>query len=360
MGKVFLPDIGTPEWEKLAKDYRKSTRKWRNKTAKDLGFINRSSFQSAMGHRDVGLSDGEQEQEDILQTTPDITSDFKLPPDSTLEEHIEAIKAIDKLVAYHQRLPQEVTINIATQLPIGIIESADWQLGQFGVDYDSWQSYIETVVNEPGVFTNVGGDGIYNIIQASKMGSSHNQIPISVQKGLYVLAIKKMRRKILTLKLGNHEYFDNLLTGEDWLGEKAKHLKLIYIKFGGRINYKVGDFVYSEFTIHKGRYQSTFNQTHSNKQYQRLHAPWARIIDVEHNHIGDVETYQYDGRDCVAIRPGTFAVYDDYALANGFYGAHVCNPIIILFPDRDCVVAFKDLSEGIRYLRAVRESYIES
>lgn len=355
-GKTLLPEKETIEWNTLVHDYLKSTRAWRDKKAKELGYEGRASFQGAMERRDIKVSD--REKEETLQKTPEITSDFKLPPDSTWEDHLDIIKKMDKLVAFHQKLPQQVTLTIKSQLPIGIVQSADWQLGQFGVDYNSFQSDMETIIAEPGLYINVGGDGIYNIIEASKMGSSHNQIPISVQKGLYVLTLQKLRKKILTLKIGNHEYFDTILTGEDWLGETAKKLKLIYIKHGGRINYKVDEMVYSEFAIHKGRYNSSFNQTHSNKQYQRLHAPWARIVTIEHHHIGDVETYQYDGKDCVAVRPGTYAVYDDYALANGFYGNHVCNPIIILFPDRDCIVAFKDMREGITYLRAVRASYI--
>ena len=353
----FLPDEASPEWILLTRDYIKSTRAWRNRKAKELGFSDRISFQTVMARRGIRLAD--QEKEDTLSETPKIITDFKLPPDASWEEHLRIIKELNGLVAFHQKLPQEVTIKIDTKLPIGIIETADWQLGQFGVDYSSFENDMNIIQNEPGVYVNGGGDTIYNIIQASKMGSSHNQVPISVQKGLCVLTLKKLLKKLLTLKTGNHEYFDAILTGEDWLGEKAKTLKIIYIKHGGRINYHVGDMVYSEFAIHKGRFNSSFNQTHSNKQYQRLHAPWARIITIEHLHIASVESYRYDGRECVAIRPGTYAVWDDYALQNGFYGAHVSNPMVILFPDRDQLVAFKDMHEGIKYLRTVREDYVD-
>jgi hypothetical protein len=352
---TLLPKEGTPEWVQLTKDYLNSTKEWRNQKGKELKFRTRVSFQTAMANRNIFLI----EHQKTLDDTPEIISDYKLPPDTPWPEIIRIIKEMDTVVAFHQKLPQEVTITIPSKLPIGIVESADWQLGQFGVDYDAFERDINTIVKEPGVYVNIGGDGIYNIIQASKMGSSHNQVPISVQKGLFVQILRALRKKILTIKTGNHDYWDATLTGEDWLGEKARKLHIIYIKHGGRINYKLGDQVYSEFAIHKGRYQSSFNQTHSNKQYQRLHAPWARIITIEHNHIGAVETYQYDGRECVAVRPGTYAIYDDYALQNGFYGTHVCTPIIILFPDRDCLVAFKDLTEGIRYLRTVRASYLQ-
>jgi hypothetical protein len=59
---------------------------------------------------------------------------------------------MDKLVAFHQKLPQQVTLTIKSQLPIGSIESADWQLGQFGVDYNAFQLDMEAIVAEPGLY----------------------------------------------------------------------------------------------------------------------------------------------------------------------------------------------------------------
>ena len=85
-----------------------------------------------------------------------------------------------------------------------------------------------------------------------------------------------------------------------------------------------------------------------------MHYPDARIIVIEHNHIADMEQYRYNERECVAIRTGTYGVYDDYAQQNGFFGSHVATPTIVLFPDKDKVVGFKDMYDAITYLRAVR------
>jgi hypothetical protein len=303
-----------------------------------------------MNQRGVHLED---------QEMPEVETDYALPPDSTWEQHLDAIRGMDKIVAFHKKIPTEINIHYKTKLPIGLVFSADWQLGQFGVDYDAFQSDTETIIPEPGLFVDIGGDAWQNIIQAAKIGSSHDQVPIPVQLGLTYLTIKRYQdaHKLNTIKTGNHSHWSTALTGEDWLGERAKHLKLIYTKHGARINLKVGDQEYPYMARHIGRFNSSFNLTHTNKQEQRLNYPWARFTVFEHTHVAALEQYRYDNKECLAIRTGTYATYDDYAQQWGFYGAHVCNPTVVLFPDVDRIVGFKDMRDGIDFLRAARASY---
>jgi hypothetical protein len=112
--------------------------------------------------------------------------------------------------------------------------------------------------------------------------------------------------------------------------------------------------LYPILRLHKGRFNSSFNLTHACKQYQRLHFPEARIIVVEHQHVAAIDSYRYNENECVAIRTGTYAVYDDYAQQNGFFGSHVCNPTVVLYPKEDKIVGFKDMHDAVTYLRAVR------
>ncbi len=286
-----------------------------------------------------------------------VTTDYKAPPDATWEEHLAIIKSMDKLVAIHQQVPTEITITYDTDLPIALVHTSDWQLGQFGVDYDSFQRDMETIASEPGLYVDVGGDAWQNIIQATKMGSAHNQTPIPVQLGLTALTLKKIGHKVNTIKTGNHSHWSTSLTGEDWLGEKAKRYNLIYTKHGARINLRVGKQEYPYMARHVGRFNSSFNLTHSNKQEQRLNYPWARFTVFEHLHMAAVESYRYAGHECLAIRTGTYAVRDDYAEQWGFYGAHVCNPTIVFYPQEDKMVGFKDMYDAIIYLRAARQTH---
>ena len=278
---------------------------------------------------------------------------YKFPKSASWEEHIEAMKEMDRLVAFHQRTPSKVTIYVKTDKPIVRAATADWHLGMFGVDLNAFKGDSQFIHNEPLLKVNVGGDGYHNIIQPSKMGSGHNQAPISVQKGLYVLTLEMLQDDIDTVRTGNHNYWTALAEGEDWDREITRKIKLVYLKHFGVVYYKVGKMVYPWLMLHKSRYNSSFNLTHNCKQNQRLHFPGARVVVAEHQHIGTVEQYQYDGKECIAIRPGTYAVYDDYAQQNGYFGAHVCNPAVVMFPNEDKLVGFKDMRDAVTYLKGL-------
>lgn len=298
--------------------------------------------------RSYGLGRKAASYEGVLPPT------YKKLDSATWEEHLRVIKDMDKLVAFHHRVPSEITIEIKTDVPIGLVNTSDWQLGQFGVDYDAFESDMNFITENDNLKCIIGGDGYQNIIQTSKMGSSHNQTPISVQKGLFVLTLEKLIGSILAIKTGNHNYWTTTLSGEDWDAELARRLKLIYLKHYAMIYLKVGEMVYPILTMHQSRFNSSFNLTHTCLQNQRMYFPEARIVVVEHHHQGAIEQYRYDDRECVAIRPGTYSVYDDYAQQYGFFGSHVCNPTVVLYPDRDKMVGFKDMRDAVVYMQGER------
>ena len=72
-----------------------------------------------------------------------------------------------------------------------------------------------------------------------------------------------------------------------------------------------------------------------------------------YQHIAEMNQYQYDGKECVAIRTGTYAVYDDYAQQGGFFGAHVSNPAVVMFPNEDKLVGFKDMRDAVTYVKGL-------
>ena len=290
----------------------------------------------------------------VFNRAAPVKNDYRLPPDTPLWEQFEILMHLNKLVAIHQQVPTEISLVIPTELPIGITFFADEHVGAFGVDLESLKRDWITVKEEPGLYQFQGGDGYHNIIQASKVGSSHNQAPISVQKAVYVNMLKENKEKILCIGVGQHNYWTALLEGEDWDAELARRLKLVYTKHYAKIILKVGSLIYAILRMHKSQFNSQFNLTHTCKQNQRLHCPDARIIVAEDKHEATLEQYRYNDQECVAIRTGTYAVYDNYAQQNGFFGSHVCNPTVVLYPKQDKIVGFKDMHDAIIYLRAVR------
>jgi len=294
----------------------------------------------------------------------DLMSNLRAQPDPkpysmgdapTLKDHLEAFKASDKIVSFHQQVPFEWVFEIKTNKPVAIVHTADWQLGEPGVDYEQFETDHNTWLTTPNLLVNIGGDGYQNIIQTSKMGSSHNQQPIVSQRGIYYTAVKPLSdaNKLLAIGTGNHNYWSALLSGEDWDMELAHRLGVAYSRHASVIHVKVGKMDYPILRMHKGRFNSSFNLTHSAKQHQRMDFPDARIVVVEHHHCPAVEQYYYNGKLCCAIRPGTYAVNDDFAQQNGFFGARVANPTVVLFPDQDKIVSFLDMYDAINYLKSV-------
>ena len=290
---------------------------------------------------------------------------FELPPteviraDFTLSEHFKRLNSLNELTLPHTRMPGELTVEVPTTLPIANVHMADLHQGEAGCDYNSIERDHNIVCTEPGLYVVHGGDSYSNIIQPSKIGSSHNQAPISVQKAMYYLEVKEQHESghMMFMGTGNHPYWTALATGEDWDLELARRLNTVYTKHGAMVHLVVGEMLYDEFWEHKGKYESSFNPTHGPKQSQRVFHPTARIVVREHRHIGDMEQYRYNDHECVAIRPGTYVVYSDWAAQNGLYGAHICNPTVVMFPDTDWIVGFKFMEDAIIYLRAVRQEY---
>jgi hypothetical protein len=281
-------------------------------------------------------------------------------PSLSWHEHINLLKTLDRAMDRQLRVPNDIFREIRTDKPVGIVFTADWQLGQHGVDYEAFADDMEAICQQPYIKVSVGGDGYQNIIEPKKIGSSHNQAPISVQKALYVQTLEKLIEsdKLAFIGTGNHNYWTALATGEDWDAEIVRRLQnvdpyLVYTKHGGMIRLKIGDMVYPIWREHKGPYESSFNPTHGPRQSQRVYHPEARIVVREHRHIGECTEYLYDGKKCASIRCGTYAVYDDFAQKEGFWGSNICNPTVILWPDQDKIVAFRDMRDGFQFLNSI-------
>ncbi len=279
---------------------------------------------------------------------------YREPYAPTLSDHLKAFRETDAIIDYHQRVPFEWVFPIESDLPVAVCFTADWQGGQHGVDYDQFEADHRTWLNTERFYVNVGGDCYQNIIQASKMGSSHNQQPISAQRGFYVSALKPLHdaKKLIAIGTGNHNYWTAMLSGEDWDMEFSRKLGIAYTKHAAIIHVKVGEQDYPILRLHKGRFNSGINLTNTCKQHQRIDFPKARVVVVEHHHQPVIETYYYNNIQCVAARPGTYAVYDDHALSEGFFGSRVANPTIVLYPHEDKIVPFLNQYDAITYLKA--------
>ena len=276
---------------------------------------------------------------------------IEVPKYGTLEEHFKAFIEIDRLNDFHQRTPSELVLSIDTDKPIALSDSADWHIGMSGTAYQRLYDDLACMIRyQDRLRLLLGGDNLHNIIQQSKMGSSHNQMPISLQKATYFMILERMADQVLAMGTGNHDYWSALQDGEDWNREVASRLKLVYLKHRAIIHLTVGEMRYDILWMHKGRFNSTDNITNSAKQYQRKFFPDARIVITEHTHRASCENYDYCQKHCVAMVPGSYATRDDRAESEGYAPVEPHSPTVVLFPHEDRLIGFLDFRDALDFI----------
>jgi len=276
--------------------------------------------------------------------------------EGTYEQLMDLVKKSARLILQETWTPPELNVQIEDERPIAITFTADWHLGAPGVDYDAFDRMRNLVIQTDGLYAYIGGDGTERFIKAPSVprGAGIEQQPITIQRLLFIRALEGMIGKVVAFGTGNHELWMKVATGYDDLAEIARQLKFVYTGPGGLLNLTVGKQIYRIFRSHKFRFSSALNLTHAAKQCWRLGAYDADIIVIEHRHEAAIETFTGHGQERIAIRTGTFLVFDDYARRMGFYGAEVGNPTVILFPEERKMIAFKHLEDAVLLLESLR------
>lgn len=271
--------------------------------------------------------------------------------DASYEELVEFYKLNNKLFGVKEH--KEEFVEITTDFPVALVFTADWHLGSPGVDIDSFDKDMKTILYTDDIYCYIGGDAVENLIEPSKIGSSHNQMPIVSQKALLTRTLEMLLPKIIALGTGNHSYWSALATGDDDLAKLAKQLKILYTGHGGLLNLKIGDIIYKVFRVHKSRFSSTLNPTHGVKQLWRTGEYDFDIGVCEHQHLVACEVFYGHGEEKLALRTGSYKIYDDYAMRNGFFGVRPENPTVVLYPSKKKMVGFLHMEEAIEFLGKV-------
>ena len=267
---------------------------------------------------------------------------------------IDEQKVLDKML----KQPEVMRIKINEEKPIGLVFTADWHLGHYGVDYAGFDRMIGLLVETDGLYVYPGGDGTENFINMMNgkgIGAGLNQQQVVRQRALFIRAMEKIRRKVVAWGSSTeHTGWTRIMTGIDDLADIAKRLNLIYTDVGGLLELTVGDQLYNIFRTHQYKFHSAFNLCHAAKQLWRMGKYDADIVVVEHRHVGAIEKFVGHGLERIAIRTGSFKIYDDYARKFGYYGISVANPTVILFPGERRMIEFLHIEDAVLTLRTLR------
>ena len=339
---LFKKEWASKDMDYLRNKYKvayNTLRHWASdlKARRSIELLNRSFFNSELD------SEGNNDIEDLGYS-----------------EILEIMKNQNKALRKLAVNSSELKVNIDSKVPILVVFSADWHLGDIGTDYESFDKDMNTIRDTKNLYVYLGGDFFDNFIKFESMADGAlNQEPILLQRHLTHEALKMIRSKILAIGTSCHMYWTKKQVGFDDIKEWAKGLKVLYTGHGGLLNLKVGQQVYTIFRRHKYRFNSQYSPLHSAKQLLRMGVTDAEVLVLEHWHVPGKEEFYWADKKRVALRPGTYKEYDEFALEHGFYGARKACPAVILFPDEHKILAFLDMYDAIECLNGLYGNIIK-
>jgi len=248
------------------------------------------------------------------------------------------------------------TVNIDTALPIGICERGDWHLGSEHTDYKTFYAHQDLIVATPGLYTFENGDLHDGYIEGSKMTGVHEAlVRPRTQRHLVWDALKQLRGKVLGLTKGQHDAWSVKSADFDPTEWAAHDYEIPYLGHGGLLTLNIGETTYTMHVRHRGRFNSSYNATHSIKQIWRFSEDSDIGVHAD-KHTPAMEFVEWKGAVRLAMRPGAYKPTDDFSQGYGFYPSRPIMPVIILWPDRRHFEAHWTLEGGAEALTRIRNA----
>jgi hypothetical protein len=290
-------------------------------------------------------------------------------PAASREESREAFRA--RVLASADRsvekaaVQNKARIRIPSNLPIGIMVTADWHAATVGTDVRWLFDRAALVRDTPRLFCVGVGDMFDNPIK--HRGGAINDV--ADQLRLLDLLVEEYGGKMLGTTSGNHDDWSKVLAGCDHLLALATRHKIHYAPDELIWDVEIvdpfdADHVTATWTIatrHQYRRQSTLNPLHGCWRWlEEEVATWERIPDVvalAHNHMAAVGVNNYKGKDVWGVRMGSAQVDSAYARAKGFQGFRPTAPVVVLPPTQSGRInCFADAEAAVQFMRGARDA----
>src|SRR5262249_38888896 len=149
--------------------------------------------------------------------------------------------------------------------------------------------------------------------------------------------------KTLLMTSGNHENWTVALAGVDVLGRIAREHRVCYAPDVAYMEIGVGTQTYQIAVRHQYRFNSSFNQTHTVKQWLRLGEREWDIGCIGHHHEHAVESFVYRNKLRWGCRPGSYQITSAYSREGGFNRSIPTTPTFLIRGDRREITGFATL-----------------
>lgn len=278
----------------------------------------------------------------------------ELPKETDINNYWKALIAIQSASNALDTKQTKAVINIDDDKPIGVAFWGDWHIGGKGVDHEQFLRDMELIVNTDGLYYIGMGDYKDSYLQMGHKGAIYGQLlPPNGQDYLVLDTVEKTKEKALAFVRGQHDYWTEQLTSQDFLETLCEKADAVNLWHGGLIYVNLGDIQYKLGIRHKYKYESGLNTTNSQRRLNE-HFGGCDVVAVGDKHFVDFQRKTDLGRKTTWLRSGTYKIMDEFGMRIGGYEGEYGIPMVILWPESKKTVAFDDLRTGLAYLEYLR------
>jgi hypothetical protein len=277
------------------------------------------------------------------------------PTDEEVAALFESVISMQETLRKVNPIRTEWSRMVFTNRPIGICFPSDLHIGNEYTDHRQIIKDFDLINSCPYLFAYLGGDGTDNfVIPKLAHAARGDLVRPSTQWLFYRYLVKKLLPSLLAVGDGNHTAWTFKLSDLDGTLIALRDFPTLYTYEGGYLDLTLdsgdGRQTYTIFRKHRPRFGSAFNLTHTVK---RLYEQGRRAFDVgviEHQHSPVFESFNVHSQERIAIRTGTYKVFDPHAEEYGYYGGGHGVITVVFFPNERRMVPFRRLEEAIAFL----------
>jgi hypothetical protein len=231
---------------------------------------------------------------------------------------------------------------------------SDQHIGGKYTDFKAMREDAELIRDTPNCFAVLAGDAVDNHIKHRSAALAADSIPDEQYK-LFEYYLGILGDKSLLLVGGNHDFWSPQIAGIDMLARISRDRRLCYAPDVAYLDIGVGVQEYVIGVRHQYRFNSSFNYTHTIKQWLRMGERPFDVGVIGHHHEHAVESFIYRNKLCWGCRPGSYQITSAYSRQGGFNAAIPTTPTFLLRGDRREIIGFATLRAAVEFTAAARE-----
>ena len=272
--------------------------------------------------------------------------------DADVQEVLQGLKHFQQTLKMLDQKVTEATIPINDTLPVAIAYCGDWHVGAYGCNYEQLEADIDLMGTTRGLYSIGMGDYIDNYLPSKvPTGMFEMTIPPKIQEKIALSLAQRMSP--LAWIRGCHEDFLYTAAGRDFIQLACDATGSINLWHGGKLTLKLSEQTYTIHARHKTQGESGLNSTNAQRRLLDMHGI-VDVVAIAHKHYPDMQAVTRHGQPVTYLRSGCYKPYDEYGQKLAGYRGQQSVPVTILFPDEHKVLPFRELRDGVKFLKALR------